>query len=219
MHNLYILATGPLLYLSFALFFGGMFIQILFLVIETYRKERFMFSFLSLSSVLMSVAHWLFPFGSTVMRREKTLTLMGFGFHIGLFILPVFLFDHVLLIYESWGVYWLTLSGMVPDVLSVFVLSACVYFLFRRSTKPEIRYISTPIDYLIPLLVIFPVATGLWASHRLPGYPIAHITHILSGELLLSAIPFTRLSHMVLGFFTRVYTSSEFGRTRAAHDW
>jgi nitrate reductase gamma subunit len=45
------------------------------------------------------------------------------------------------------------------------------------------------------------------------------ILHILTGEILLVAIPFTRLSHMFFFFFTRAYMGSEFGSVRNARDW
>ena len=45
------------------------------------------------------------------------------------------------------------------------------------------------------------------------------ILHILSGELWLAAIPFTRLSHMVLAPLSRAYIGSEFGAVRHAKDW
>lgn len=219
MHDLYILATGPLLYLSFTLFFGGILVQVVLLFVETYRKERFMFSLLSFKSICASMVHWAMPFGATVMRRQKGLMVVGFAFHIGVLFLPLFVFEHVLLFYEAWGRSWFTVSGWLADGLCLFVIFACLFFLFRRISKPELRYISTPMDYLIPVLVMIPFATGIWANYRLPGYTIIHITHILSGELLLCLIPFTRLSHMALGFFPRVYTSSDFGGTRKAKDW
>jgi nitrate reductase gamma subunit len=50
-------------------------------------------------------------------------------------------------------------------------------------------------------------------------YDIMFILHILSGEILLAAIPFTRLSHMIYAPFTRAYMGSEFGGVRHARDW
>jgi nitrate reductase gamma subunit len=219
MHQLYSVATGPLLYLSFLLFLGGLLIQIVLLVRETYTKERFMFSFLSAKSAILSLSHWISPFGARVMRRNKAFTLVSFGFHLGLVGVPVFLFEHIMLVYEGWGLYWPALPRFLADGASVLVIAACVFFLIRRSRTPDLLFISTPLDFVIPVLVMVPFATGLWASYKLPGFTALHIVHILSGEVLISVIPFTRISHMVFGFFTRVYTSSEFGGTRAAKDW
>jgi hypothetical protein len=38
------------------------------------------------------------------------------------------------------------------------------------------------------------------------------LIHMLSGELMLILIPFTKLSHFVLFFFSRGATAIEFGR-------
>jgi nitrate reductase gamma subunit len=219
MHQIYILATGPFLYISLFLFIGGTIVQAVSLIFETYRHERFVFSLLNVKSALFSMLHWGTPFGSRVMQKHFLLTIVSFIFHMGLLILPFFLFAHVVLFYEAWGLSWPTLPGWVSDVLTLFVAAACVFFLIRRLINPEIRYISTPMDYLIPVLILIPFITGFWAAHTLPGFRICHIVHILSGETLLIAIPFTRLTHMLFGFFTRVYTSSEFGSTRFAKDW
>ena len=45
------------------------------------------------------------------------------------------------------------------------------------------------------------------------------IAHILSGEIMIAAIPFTRLIHMIFFPFTRGYIGSEFGGIRHARDW
>jgi nitrate reductase gamma subunit len=43
--------------------------------------------------------------------------------------------------------------------------------------------------------------------------------HVLAGNILLAAMPFTRLSHMLFLAFTRAYMGSEFGKVRHARDW
>jgi nitrate reductase gamma subunit len=45
------------------------------------------------------------------------------------------------------------------------------------------------------------------------------VLHIVTGEIMLAAIPFTRLSHMFYAPFTRAYIGSEFGAVRHARDW
>ncbi len=219
MHQLYPLATGPLLYAAIFLCIGGTLIQTGLLVMETYRNERSVFSFLSLKFTLLSMLHWATPFGSTVMRKNAILTLVGFLFHISLVMVPVFLLAHVLVFYEAWGLSWPTLPGWLADAGTLTVSAACLFFLVRRLAIPELRYISGPMDLLIPVLVFLPFFTGFWASHTLPGFRVVHLVHIVSGEILLVAIPFTRLTHMVFGFLTRIHTSSEFGGTRYAKDW
>jgi nitrate reductase gamma subunit len=64
-----------------------------------------------------------------------------------------------------------------------------------------------------------PFITGFLAYHQWIEYRTMLILHILSGETMLMAIPFTRLVHMFYFWFTRAYMGSEFGGVRHARDW
>jgi hypothetical protein len=72
---------------------------------------------------------------------------------------------------------------------------------------------------VILLLVAAPFVTGYFAYHQWFNYPLFLNLHIFSGEIMLVAIPFTRLSHMIFSPFTRAYMGSEFGAVRHAKDW
>ncbi len=72
---------------------------------------------------------------------------------------------------------------------------------------------------MLLLIVAAPFITGFWAYHQWVGAQVATILHMLSGEILLASIPFTRLSHMLFFPFTRGYIGSEFGAVRHARDW
>jgi nitrate reductase gamma subunit len=103
--------------------------------------------------------------------------------------------------------------------MSLAVIACCIYFLIRRITSPEVRYVTSASDYVILAIVAAPFITGFLAYHQWLGYQVVLILHILSGEIMLMAIPFTRLSHMLFSPFTRVYMGSEFGGIRHAKDW
>ena len=74
-------------------------------------------------------------------------------------------------------------------------------------------------DYVILAIVAAPFVTGFFAYHQWFAYKSFMILHILAGEIMLVAIPFTRLSHMMYAPFTRAYMGSEFGAVRHARDW
>ena len=74
-------------------------------------------------------------------------------------------------------------------------------------------------DYVILAIVAAPFVTGFFAYHQWFAYRSFMILHILTGEIMLVAIPFTRLSHMIYSPFTRAYMGSEFGAVRHARDW
>jgi len=219
MHNLYSFITGPLAFFSVAVFFGGILIKISRLIFLVYQKERFLFSYISLRYSVRSLLHWMTPFATKNMRQHPYVTIVTFIFHICIFLVPIFLLSHIILLEEALSISWRALPDTIADIMTVLVIGASIFFLIRRIISPEVRYLTSLSDFFLLALAVTPFLTGFYAFHQWPGYSYALIIHILSGELLLIAIPFTRLSHMILAVFTRIHTGSEFGGVRHAKDW
>lgn len=219
MHALYQFVCGPMAWLAFGLFIGGCLFRLIQLIDLARRKERSIFSYFSFRYSLRSLLHWIVPFGSTSMRKHPTMTVVAFAFHICLLLVPVFLLAHVVLWEEAWDIRWWTLPDGVADVMTLVVIAACGYFLVRRLRRPEVKYVTSTSDYVILALVAVPFITGFYCSLHLPGYQYMVIAHIVSGEIMLASIPFTRLVHMIYAVLTRAYTGSEFGGIRHARDW
>jgi nitrate reductase gamma subunit len=108
---------------------------------------------------------------------------------------------------------------VLADVMTAIVVLCCVFFAVRRLVRPEVKYVTTASDWIVLLIVALPYLTGFLAYHQIGPYKYMIIGHILSGEVWLAALPFTRLSHMFLTPFTRAYIGSEFGAVRHARDW
>ena len=216
--DLYEIVRGPLAWVALLVFFLGTIYRIVSMLIEA-RKDKVVYPYMSLKYGLRSLMHWLIPFGSVNMRKRPVMTVVTFVFHICLVLTPVFLLAHIVLVYESWQVQWWSLPEGVADVMSVLVVLACVFFLVRRIVSPEVQNVTFLSDYVLLALVALPFLTGFLAYHQLGPYRPILILHILAGEILLVAIPFTRLSHMFFFFFTRAYMGSEFGNVRNARDW
>jgi nitrate reductase gamma subunit len=219
MHDLYMLVRGPLAWAAFILFIGGSMFRIARLLVMVHRKEKFIYSYMSWRYSLRSILHWITPFATVNMRKNRVLTVVAFVFHLALILTPIFLLSHVILWQESWGLSWWSLPDAVADVMSVVVVACCVYFLIRRLVRPEVQYVTSASDYIILAIVAAPFVTGFLAYHQWFAYETLFILHILSGEIMLAAIPFTRLSHMLFAPFTRAYMGSEFGGVRHARDW
>ena len=219
MYDIYALARGPFAWGAFIIFFGGIIYRLVTTVMEARKKDHVVFDYFSPYYAMRSMIHWIVPFGSTSMRRQPVLTIVTFAFHICLIGVPLFLFAHVILVKESFDISWWTLSGMAAQVMSLIVILSCVYFFIRRLVQPDVRYLSSTTDYLMILLVAAPFITGFWAARAWAGFEVATLLHMLSGELLLALIPFTKLSHMFFFPLTRAYAGSEFGAVRHAKDW
>lgn len=219
MHAIYAIVTGPLLWAAVIVFLGGLLLRVIRLLVQIKKTEEFIFTYLSFKYAWRSIRHWLTPFGTTNWRLHPVMTLVTFVFHICLFVTPLFLLGHAVMVTDAWGVQGVSLPDGFADVMTLMVIAGCVFFLVRRQVRPEVRFVTDASDYLLLLLVAVPFVTGIMAYHQVGSVGWMTIVHMLSGEILLAAIPFTRLIHMVLSIFTRGYMGSEFGGVRHARDW
>ena len=219
MHSLYHFVSGPLAWVAFILFICGSIYRLVSLIALVYKKEMFIFSYMSLKYSLRSILHWSIPFATENMRRHPSLTIIAFAFHICLILAPLFMLAHVTLIEEAWNISWWTLPESATEFMILVVMGCSLFFLVRRLVSKEVRYVTAASDYIILVIVSAPFITGFLAYQQWFDYQIMLILHILSGEIMLVAIPFTRLSHMLFAPLTRAYMGSEFGGVRHARDW
>lgn len=219
MHEIYLLASGFLVWVAFGVFIGGTVLRLVLLALKARRKDPVIYQYFSFYYAARSIIHWIFPFASKGMRDHPVFTTIAFVFHICLILIPFFVAAHVILIMESWGAGWWHLPNAAADIMTILVLLSLLFFLARRILQKDVRYLSTAGDYALLLLVAAPFITGLWTYHQWYGFEIAGLLHMLSGELMLICLPFTRLFHMALFPFTRGYAGSEFGAVKGARDW
>lgn len=219
MHDIYCFVRGPLAWFAFIIFVGGSLYKLTHMFVLIKRNERFIFSYMSWKYGFRSILHWIIPFATENWRRHPVFTIVTFSFHLCLILVPAFLFAHIILWDESWNISWSSLPDSVADIMTLVVIGGCIFFLIRRLKSPEVRYVSSLSDFVILAIVAAPFITGFLAYHQWFAYKFFLILHILSGEIMLIAIPFTRLSHMIFAPFTRGYMGSEFGGVRHAKDW
>jgi nitrate reductase gamma subunit len=219
MHAVYSFVAGPLAWAAFILFFGGILFRLVQLLTLVNKTEKFIFTYMSLKYSLRSIVHWIVPFATVNWRKRPILTVVTFVFHLGLLFMPIFLLAHVALWDEGWNISWWTLPDGVADWMTIVVIAGCLFFLVRRLTQPEVKFVTDWSDYLLLSIVAAPFVTGFLAYHQLFAIEWMTIVHMLCGEIMLAAIPFTRLVHMVFSPLTRAYMGSEFGKVRHAKDW
>jgi len=219
MHDLYNFVTGPLAWVAFIVFIAGSLYRLINMLYLVHKKEKFIYTYMSFKYSFRSIFHWIIPFATVNWKRHPVLTIVTFAFHICLIITPVFLLSHAILWDESWNISLWSLPDGVADIMTLVVVGSCIFFLVRRLVLPEVQYVTSASDYVILAIVAAPFITGFIAYHQWINYQIFMILHIVSGEIMLVAIPFTRLSHMLFSPFTRAYMGSEFGGVRNAKDW
>jgi len=219
MFDIYQFVSGPLAWFAFIIFIGGCLYRLVSLLVLVHRKEKFIYSYMSWKYSLRSILRWSTPFATENMRRHPGMTIVTFAFHICLLITPLFLLAHIILIEEAWNLSWWSLPDGLADAMTLIVIAGCIFFLVRRLTNPEVQYVTSASDFVLLAIIAAPFVTGFLAYYQWFGYKFFVIIHILAGEIMLVAIPFTRLSHMITAPLTRAYMGSEFGGVRHAQDW
>jgi nitrate reductase gamma subunit len=215
---MYQFVTGPLAWLAFGIFFIGLAIRIvLYIKGLNWKLDRVSYrvnTSYGIKGGIRSVISWILPFGTYGWRTHPVFTILTFVFHISLLISAVFLPAHNYILQQKWGISLITIPEAVGDILTIAVMITGLLFIIRRIALTEVRILTTPYDYLILLIAVAPFITGFIAYHQFFNYKLWLILHILSGELMLIAIPFTKLSHFVLFFLSRFQIGMDFGIKR-----
>ncbi len=155
----------------------------------------------------------------TLWKTDRALTIATSIFHVCLVATPLFLLGHNILLDQSWGLSLFSLPESFSDVLTLMVLICGAYFLGRRLFLGRVRAISTIYDYIILFIAVGPFLTGFLAYHQWLDYKTVILLHILSGELMLITIPFTKLGHMLFFFLYRFFIGNEYSFVRGSRIW
>lgn len=188
---------------------------ILFLVVSITRYRKNPFTFSSLSSQFL---------------ESNKLFWGSVPFHIGIIVLffghlVAFLFPRTLLAWNSVPVRLLILetTAMIAGLLAMIGLIGLIW---RRFTSPRLRPVTTWVDILVYVLLLFQIVTGLWVALQLrwgsswfasTASPYLYSVfllqpdiqlvaelkmvaklHIIGAWVLIAIFPFTRLVHALV---------------------
>ena len=216
---------GPMVWISFLVFGGGLIVQTLRLLKLTRenvpqqivpdntfiaqtnlsRKERF-FRFLVFQRV-------------SPLEPNICLVLVSIIFHLCLIMTPIFVLGHNVMLDTAFGISFISLPEQDTDIMTKFVLAGALMFIMRRLLLRRVRIISTVNDYLLLLIAVAPFVTGFMVYHHVLSYNTIILLHILSGELMLVTIPFSKFFHMVFFFVSRFMIVSEHSLGKPKRSW
>jgi len=194
-------ARGPVFRFAFAIMLLGLFRLVVLNIIglislaQRARDKRVPFKVVARDTV-----KWLFPF-NRVSTGQLFFTAVSFLFHICIIVVPIFLGAHILLWERGLGFGWLTLNQGLADILTIIAIVTSVTLFVRRVSTKLTRTLSRPQDYALPLLIAMPFLTGYLAMHPAVNpfsYNPTMLVHVLSSNLILIMIPFSKLSHVAL---------------------
>lgn len=216
---MYAFLTGPAVWISITVFLVGLLARVTFLIGLSRERDRIVYNHASFSWGLKSILHWIFPWASASTRQQPIFALAVFVFHISLLAVPLFLNAHNVLWDEAFGASLWSMPDAVADTMTVLLIVSGVFLFARRLLRPEVRILTGVWDYVLLALTMTPFISGFLAYHQWGNYEVSFYTHIISAEVLLILIPFTKLSHMILFFFTRAFIGFEMGNRRGARAW
>ena len=218
---MYELARGPLVWVAVIVFIGGTAYRAVQLFQLTRKKERARCPTGGIrvdspeERKLRAVVAWQ----NSLIGRHPVMAIVSLIFHACLFLVPILTHAHNVLLRESWGISFFSLPDRLIDILTVIVLLGAFFFLVRRLVVPRVRAVSSPSDFVVLAIAAAPFLTGLAAYHQWADPRAITTAHVLAGELMLVAIPFTKLGHMVFFFFVRIFFGSEFSLWRGRRVW
>jgi nitrate reductase gamma subunit len=193
-------ARGPLFLFAFSFMVLGLLRVVVLTAIELRRAmRRAGDKNLSKKALLVATVKWLLPVGQ--LRHRFVYSLTSVLFHIAIILVPIFLAGHIALWERGLGISWPALDNRVADGLTLLALVTAAALLLLRLGARATRALSRPQDYLIPLLVALPFASGFLVMHPQLnpfGYQATLLVHVLSGNLVFILMPVTKLSHAVL---------------------
>ena len=215
--DFYMFVEGPLLWIAFMIFIIGSLLRVGMFLVASTKKDKIIYQHFSWKYAFLTLFRWLLPVNKSV-AKNPVYSVLGYIFHICLLVVPIWLAGHIYLWEESrfeWS--WAPIPDWLADWMTIILLVIALFFLLRRIFSADIRLLSGFADYLLIIVTALPFLTGYFLSHgTLDGIGFLGdnmtLIHMLSGELMLILIPFTKLSHAVLFFISRGATGIEFGR-------
>ena len=215
---LYSFLTGPMLFVSLAVFFCGLIYRlVMYFKGLDWRLERVGYRpniNAGMKGGLYSAGKWLIPYGTFGWRAQPFFTVCFFLFHSGAVLVPIFLIGHNIVLQETFGFSFPTMPQLLADVLAVAAIIGAIFITLRRISLAEVRILTTCYDYFILALATVPFITGFIARLHVGSYDFWLTCHILTGELMLILAPFTKLSHIALFFASRWQIGADYAIKR-----
>lgn len=221
--NVYDFIRGPLVWISFIVFLLGLIYQVFSFSSLLVKKEHTVYNPRPRKKDKPGTfSDFMLKVKLSVVGVNPVMLIVTTVFHICLVAAPLFLYAHNMLIKNAVGVSLFSFSDQIIDVLTIILMVCGTYFLWRRLFVARVRAITTFYDYVMLFLATAPFITGFLAYHQIfanEHYKLIISLHILTGELMLMAIPFTKFVHMVFFFVFRFAVESEWSLGKGDRTW
>lgn len=194
-------AGGPLFRFSLAIMLLGLariLILDLWSAFEAYRRAGD--KVLPWGVIISRSLEWLIPV-RRVFNNRPIYSVLSILFHIGLLIVPIFLFAHIELWKGAVGIAWPALPYDWALWLTVMTILCALALLIGRAASRTSSYLSRKQDYLWPAILLIPFITGFFCAHvniTPQVYRLLMFIHVFSADLIFVLIPFTKIAHCII---------------------
>ncbi len=203
---------GPAFQVALGVFVLGSLVQLLQIFLLGREKEYSLARQHPLLPALKTVFKRFLPIQG-LLTKTPFVHLIGYAFHIGFLITLLFFIPHIQMFREIVGFGWPGLPSPTVDIVTLITLFALIALLVHRLIDPVRKLLSTFEDYFIWVISFLPLITGYFAYHHLfRPYSEMLAWHILSVELFMVCLPFTKLNHVLTVFIARWYNGAISGR-------
>ena len=210
MDSLLEFAKGPLFRLTFALLVLGL-IRIFYLDIQgawkAYRKTDD--KKMPWKLIISRTFEWFFP-AKRLKGNFRFFSVFSILFHVGLILVPIFLFAHIQLWENSVGISWIALPYSVAFWLTISTILFGAALFITRLVNRTAKALSRKQDYLWLILLLIPFVTGFICANLniVPSYyRFFMLVHVLAGELIFVLIPFSKIAHCVLAPLSQIIST------------
>ncbi|MEE4355300.1 MAG: hypothetical protein V2I97_02465 [Desulfococcaceae bacterium] len=232
---MYDFLIGPMLAVTLVIFIGGLayrihqFFQLSGEVkidpaalpkdIRTDVENREKEEYVRINSASDVFLKWKIKLKRTFLGKHPVFSAVTIVFHLILLFLPIVTVGHNVLLDDYFGFRFPTLSESTVDNLTLLFILLFLFFFLRRILSARVRSVSTWRDYLALFATGAPFITGFLAFHQIFSYDIILYLHIICGELMLIAIPFTKLAHMPFFILARFMIRNELSFGTGTRKW
>ncbi len=211
-------ARGSFFQAALLVFVAGMFYRLARVLFLGWSPDRVKARGSKARGIAISFAKGLviFPFIPWVKNtftRNPIMYLAGGLFHLGLFAIIFLGTPHMLVWKSLFGFAWDTLPLPIVDWLAAGAIVAMIALAINRRVNPVLKLLTGPAEWLSWLVVFLPMVTGYVMTHHLWfSYQALYSLHVISVDVLLIWIPFSRISHFIFYFFAKAIHGSDFGK-------
>lgn len=211
-------ARGPFFQVALLIFIAGMVFRLIHVISLGWKGDKVPSKGSKARGVVQSflkgIVIWPFvPWVKNTFKKNPVVYIAGGIFHLGLFVVIFLGTPHMLAWKSLLGFGWPTLPLPIVDWMAAIAIAAMVILFVNRLINPVLKLISGPAEWLNLLFVFLPMVTGYIMTHHLFfPYEVLFSLHMLSVDVMLIWIPFSRISHFMFYFFSRFIHGQEFGK-------